>query len=31
MKIVASLICGALFGAGALYAWMVWYFRDVMK
>jgi hypothetical protein len=31
MKIVGAMLCGAVIGAVAVYVWLVWYFRDVMK
>lgn len=31
MKTLVTLIVGAGLGAGALAAWLMWYFRDVMK
>ena len=31
MKIILSIAAGIAAGIGATFAWLMWYFRDVMK
>lgn len=31
LKVIAGLLCGAILGGIGVFAWLVWYFRDVYK
>lgn len=31
MKILAAILCGVALGAGGMFAWTWWYFKDMFR